>query len=335
MRLRKIRLYPGSDPSLSNLRHWMTVEVDRWGDMVFHDVDSYANELWIDINLHNVDFLKSQPKILDGIEQVCFYDFFHVHENGGRFNLDHVQSLAQRFPVTWFTANATATSIDAVNIKKVDYLWNRTKLAMIQGQTGWKHCGDARAYKQLPLNLNRREKKFLSLNRRMSAYRSKLYNYLSTKNNGFLSNVHKGLILKNKYNNVDTVTVPPDSTFFDQSYISIQVESQTSGQQGIFFTEKTYDHLVQGRLVLNFGTSNFYSTLKNQGWKLFQGIDYSFDTITNDEERFQKFIDSLDNLLNLSLLDLHDLFLLNLPAIEHNHKMLYTKPYYYIDQPNV
>lgn len=311
----------------------MTAEVDKCGDIVFHDENSDANELWIDINLGGVDFLKSQPKIFDGIEQVCFYDFFHVHENGGCFKLDHIQSVAQRFPVTWFTANALPNH--NVNIKRVDYLWNRTKLAMTQGQTGWKHCGDARAYKQLPLNLNRREKKFLSLNRRMSSYRSKLYNYLLKRNDGFLSNVYDGIILKNKYSKVDTATVPPDSTFFDQSYISVQVESQTSGQQGVFFTEKTYDHLVQGRLVLNFGTNDFYSTLKNQGWKLFQGIDYSFDTITNDEERFQQFINSLDNLLNLSLSDLHDLFLLNLPAIEHNYKMLHTKPYYYIDQPNV
>jgi hypothetical protein len=83
--------------------------------------------------------------------------------------------------------------------------------------------------------------------------------------------------------------------------------------------------------VLNFGPQYFYQTLEQQGWRLWEGIDLSWDLIADDQLRWKKYLECLKNLFDLGMADLHDIFLLNKLNIEHNWQQLYDRPYDYID----
>lgn len=328
---RIVRLYPGSDTNLFTVQPWV--------DIVPEDPDKKnATELWIDSNytFNNDyrDFLEQQD-LFNGIERVCFFDFFHAYSVGSQIPFKRIEQVASKYPTMWYTCNANPIKYN-IPTQRVDYVWNRAKRAYLDHAPGWKMSSNPRAYQQHPLNFDRREQKFMSLNRAVNAYRVLLLQLLKPyEDQGFLSHVNSSKILSNQY--VDTqliqqgINIPPDREYFDKSYMSFQVESQYSGVESIIFTEKTYDHLIQGRLVLNFGPPGFYRALEKDGWRLPVNIDLTFDSIEHDHQRWLKYADSVESLVKLSLNDLHDLFLLNRDVIEHNYEMLRTKPYDYID----
>jgi hypothetical protein len=134
-------------------------------------------------------------------------------------------------------------------------------------------------------------------------------------NKGTVEHLHKGL------------TALPARHYLDSTYISCQVETVHLGSNSIAVSEKTYDHLIQGRFVLNFATAGFYQCLIEDGWKMPTDIDLSWDSIVDDDERFAAYICCLESLLSLSLTDLHDWFISNMPCWIHNQQMLHTKPY--------
>jgi hypothetical protein len=103
----------------------------------------------------------------------------------------------------------------------------------------------------------------------------------------------------------------------------------------VIFCEKTYDHLIQGRFVLNFGPRHYYRTLVENGWKLPRGIDLSWDNIEDqnkdddelqDEPRFARYIECLIKLTS-DVDTLHDLFITNIDVFEHNQQQLQQRPY--------
>lgn len=325
---RLIRLYPESDPNAP-------VQLKFWADIVIDN--NNAKELWIDSNIQTNDYVSRHPGVFENIEQVCFYDFFHAQDYNQHIPFEGIRNMREKFSTTWYTCNALP--VEGINYKRFDYPWNRARRAYLDGKPGWKQHPDPTVYKQHPINFDPRNKIFMSLNHAMTFYRNKLWGKLLPYNNGYKSNVGEGVILDNDLivshkKAIERFNFPPAKKYFDDSYISLQIESQVGGyakDKSIIFTEKTYDHLIQGRLVLNFGPCNFYKTLEADGWCLPVGIDLSFDQIKNDVQRFEAYWCSVERLLNLSLLDMHDLFLLNRETIQHNYDMLKNKPYDYID----
>ena len=307
---RPIKLYPGSDPNLPL--------VDRC-----FVLDDAANELWIDYTL-DVDL---RHPVFDRTETVVFYDFFQV-ESGTRINkiISTIKQAAERFPTKWISANQL--EVPGINTKKFDYPWNRSKAAYADQRLGWKHIHDITAYAQHPIHFNRRPKKYLNLCRASYSYRQQLYNFLQ-QFDGYSSNISSGKVLGNDLTQdkhiIDGQHVPPNKEYFDNSYVSCQVESQYAGNHSIVFTEKTYDHLIQGRLVLNFGAPGFYQALAADGWAVPNNIDFSWDSEPNTARRFQAYLNMLRTVFES---DLHELFVSNKTVIEHNYNRLHTKPYY-------
>lgn len=305
-----IKLYPGGDPNLPL--------VDR-----SFVLDDAAGELWIDYTL-DVDL---RHPAFNQVETVVFYDFFQV-ESGTRINkiISTIKQVAERFPTQWITANQL--EVPGINTKKFDYPWNRSKAAYADKRLGWKHINDINAYTQHPIHFNSRPKKYLNLCRSSYDYRQQLYTFLQ-QFDGYSSNVHSGKVLGNDLtidqHIIDGQHVPPGREYFDNSYVSCQVESQYAGNQSVVFTEKTYDHLIQGRLVLNFGAPGFYQALRADGWAVPNNIDFSWDSDPNTATRFQAYLNMLRTVFES---DLHELFLSNKPVIEHNYNRLHTKPYY-------
>lgn len=316
---RVVRVYPGCYLDIDNLDYWIKIKIDN----------DAATELWIDIShIRSIDF--SNP-CFNNINQVYFYDFFHAVPETSDQMLSIVKQTAERYSTTWYTCNVK--QIPGINCIKFDYLWNRSKRAILEGIPGWKNVGNGLAYERSPMNWNKRNKKYLSLNRIKNSFRTQLINCLENYD-GYLSDCNKNQILGNEYTtDLDIyrgLTVPPSKKFFDDSYISCQVESQYKGLNSIIFTEKTYDHLVRGRIVLNFGPRGFHQALEFDGWKLPKDIDLSWDLEPNTNLRFKGYINMLHNILNKSTERLHKWFIINQDVIEHNYNMLKNKPYDYI-----
>lgn len=310
VRIRPIKLYPGSDPNLT--------PVDP-GFVLDHN----ASELWIDCN---IDIDINHPTF-NHVTAVRFYDFFQV-DSGSNINkiITTIKQVADKFPTEWISANQL--EVPGINTQKFDYPWNRSKAVYADKVLGWKHIHDVAAYAQHPIHFNRRPKKYLNLCRSTYDYRQRLYNFLQ-QFDGYSSNICSGKVLGNDLvtdkHIIDGQHVPPNREYFDNSYVSCQVESQYMGNQSIVFTEKTYDHLIQGRLVLNFGAPGFYQALAADGWAVPNNIDFSWDSEPNTELRFQKYLTMLHTVFES---DLHALFVSNKTVIEHNYNRLYTKPYY-------
>jgi len=308
--IRPIKLYPGGDPNLT------AVDPDFVSD-------DRARELWIDCNV-DVDL---RHPVFDCVDTVVFYDFFQV-DSGFHINkiITTIKQVAERFPTKWITANQL--EVPGIVTKKFDYLWNRCKAAYADNVLGWKHIHDINAYTQHPIHFDSRPKKYLNLCRSSYDYRQQLYTFLQ-QFDGYSSNICSGKVLSNDLTTdkdiVDGKTVPPGREYFDNSYVSCQVESQYAGNQSVVFTEKTYDHLIQGRLVLNFGAAGFYQALRADGWAVPNCIDFSWDSDPNTATRFQAYLDMLHTVFES---DLHALFVSNKTVIEHNYNMLHTKPYY-------
>jgi len=314
--VRQIRLHPGSDPNiLGNIQPGLNISQC-----------DISPELWIDIN--SVFSINFDHPIFHGVKKVLFYDFFHAPSRFSQHTIETVYKTSIRYPTVWLTTNAK--QIPGIICYRYDYIWNVVKSAVLDSTPGWKQVSDYRSYLRSPIHYTPRIKKYLSLNRSITPYRKKLIEFLGSYD-GYLSNVSSGKIISNEYV-PDTVViqgtmVPPSQVFFNNSYVSCQVESQHLGIDSVIFTEKTYEHLVRGRIVLNFGPRDFYQCLENDGWKLPQGVDLTWDCEKDDEKRFQGYLNCLTLIFEKTQTDIHDWFIGNQETIDHNYNMLENKPY--------
>jgi hypothetical protein len=75
--------------------------------------------------------------------------------------------------------------------------------------------------------------------------------------------------------------------FYHKVAADVFVETEVNR---IRYTEKTWKPLFHGKICLGFGGKHFYRTLKSLGFKLHEDyIDYSFDEISDLNERFEAY----------------------------------------------
>jgi hypothetical protein len=256
---------------------------------------------------------------------MVFYDLFHADSRMNDGWVPFIKQTSTKIPVQWITVNKLP--IQDVATIHYDFYWNRCKSIHLDGpmKFRWKNNGITCGHHALHWQV--RSHQYLAPVNNCIDIRNQLLSVLK-KYSGFYSNS-----TENKYLETDCLgdaiglNVPVARHYYDNSYMSCQVESQHLTGGSIVISEKTYDHLIQGRFVLNFGPQHFYRCLEQQGWKLWQGIDLAWDSVEDDAVRWQGYVNTLKHTLELSTADLHDLFLLNKYNIEHNWQMLYDKPY--------
>ena len=307
------KLYPQGDPSVFDV-------------LGLKDSDSQAQEVWLDLN--QLELVDINHAVFAGCERIIIYDFFHARPGITPGIVDSVRALRQIAPVHWVSTHHLR--IDDIPTVRFDYLWNRTRRAYLEHSPSWKHGPDPADYVQYPLHWQPRSHRYLCLYNRPEPFRDRLHRMVQHYQ-GYWSNRSLGKWLEPNSLNTEDFTLLPRREYLDTSYISCQVESTHLSGLGIGFTEKTYDHLIQGRIVLNFGPAGFYQQLACEGWQLYHGIDLAWDGIANDEMRFLAYINCLECLFRLSDLDMHDLFLLNKEIITHNYRRLEEKPYDYFN----
>jgi len=120
----------------------------------------------------------------------------------------------------------------------------------------------------------------------------------------------------------------PHNHYYETSFISIYAESIETGLS-IAATEKTYQPLLKGHFILPFSSSHFIAHLKTIGFRFPDFIDYSYDLIENDNDRFNAYTDELTRLLSItSLEDWQELWNTNyINIIRHNQLVFQHRPY--------
>ena len=320
--MHEVALLPGSDPFIFEMPQWLPIVRNQ-----------QSSELWVNFWWTNPKILKRYLKSYT-IKKLVFYDIFHAHPRLDQSCLDLVMHYQKIIPTVLLTA--CKTPIPGINnVLHFDFYWNRTKGAYLDKRSTWKQQATEN-YNQWPIELSRRPGAILSLYgtnnwgikqhlyyqiKHLSGYHSGRDSDTTLPSDTNITNLHK------------LVATPPARKYFDNTYISTQIESLCKGP-AILYSEKTYDHLIQGRFVMNFGPRHFYRTLVNDGWKLPVGVDYTWDEMEeiNDvddiqiEPRFHAYIQRL-LALSSDMERLHELFIANVDVVAHNHAQLRQKPY--------
>jgi len=322
--MHEVAPFPGGDPFIFSMPQWLPIVQNH-----------QSTELWVPFWWTNSKEIKKYIKT-HLVKKLVFYDLFHAHPGPDQSCLNIVRHYQKLIPTVLLTACKTPIpGID--NILHFDFYWNRTKYAYLDKQSSWKQQSPDN-YNQWPVELTRRPGAILSLYGTNNwGLKQHLYHQIK-----HVSGYHGGYDVNNtslpSETGINDLTrlqaTPPARKYFDNTYISAQVESLCKGPT-ILYSEKTYDHLIQGRFVMNFGPRHFYRTLVNDGWKLPVGIDYEWDDIEdhhNDshkiatEPRFRAYIRCLLE-LSSNMEQLHELFVTNRDVFAHNHEQLWQKPY--------
>jgi hypothetical protein len=164
--------------------------------------------------------------------------------------------------------------------------------------------------------------------------RLKLKRLLENKN-GFISDPQKGLVLEpeeaamvsNILGGQGGTWLPVANRYYNASYVSIYVETITTGTATKTITEKTWDPLIKGHFILPYGYPGLISDIREYGFILPDWIDYTYDQIDDDTARWQMYTQSVEKVLSKSISELQQLFDEYKPILEHNRNLFFTRPY--------
>ena len=124
--------------------------------------------------------------------------------------------------------------------------------------------------------------------------------------------------------------MPVHNAYYNETFLSVYGETFEYGNSYVV-TEKTLDPLLKGHFVLPFANAGFVKYLKSQGWCLPDFIDYSYDSIDDNNLRFVSYCEELDRLLNLSMDKWRQHWVDNLDILHYNRNQLYERDYDRVD----
>lgn len=239
-----------------------------------------------------------------------------------------------------------------------DWLWNRQKIYFtnynyidLKGRS-YTHDTDANTFQlthiaKTPIQPNVEVKHYLSPIRIYSQvthprfeYRKKLKEFLMTHSDkGYFSDIESGNMLTCENNILPFRLIgggwyPIANRFYNTTILSTYIETVT----GIYgpdyadvkyksITEKTWDPLIKGHFILPFAYPGFIEHLKTYGFLLPDWIDYSYDSIENDEERFIAFTKSLENFFQYGTHEILQFFYNGRDILNHNRMVFWDRPY--------
>lgn len=125
---------------------------------------------------------------------------------------------------------------------------------------------------------------------------------------------------------------PPHNEYYKNTFISIYGETIEYGNT-IVTTEKTFDPLIKGHFILPFSTSGFIQHLKSHyNFKFPEFIDYTYDTIKDDDQRYAVYELEVKRLLEIDIHTWKQHWNDNFEKVIRNNQMIFQeKPYDRID----
>lgn len=291
--------------------------------------DIYFYPLNDHYNTHQSGWKETADRLAADARAVVFYDLVNTgdYEHSVFCNFVTEYSHPNKF---YLTVNQSPNlKVDDVTVMRWDFMWNRFK-AYYTEQIPESLFLHHYAYQQYQLPeldfINERTKLFMSLTGREFAWRTKLYEEVS-KYDGYISNRSKGIYLESEP--VAGAFSPVPNTFYMDSYISIFVESNCTQSNLVHLTEKTFDPLVKGHIILPFANPGSLRRVRDLGFQLAPFVDYSYDSIIDPMERFDALLVQFRRLLNMDIAKLYndyqDIFLHNqrcINGIPYDHNLL-------------
>lgn len=271
---------------------------------------------------------------------VVFYDLFHLDD-------ELAESLPKKiaeFPhvnKVYLTVNANAPKSSEYVTLFWDVLLNRSKHVYFDSDINlnrvW-YYASPKSYVANDLHTNPRNKKFIYQCRSKNNYRAAMLDHvLSSETSGYISDVfnHRALasqdMQQKDWNVLDPnqgLYVPIHNSYYDDSYLSVYVESSFKSKKCVHVTEKTWEPLIKGHFILPFSNPGYIAHLRSLGFRFPDFIDYSYDAITDCDQRFAMVKSEFDRLMTL---DLHGLYKQNFDVIQFNRQLMETLPYSRVD----
>lgn len=124
--------------------------------------------------------------------------------------------------------------------------------------------------------------------------------------------------------------MPIHHAYLTDTFISIYAESIERGQT-IMITEKTYDPIMRGHLILPFAAQGMIKHLESLGWTRPKSIDYGYDEIADDQARFARYLAEVERLLSLTRQAWCDIWELELDTLWRNQQWMYWRAYDRVD----
>lgn len=155
-------------------------------------------------------------------------------------------------------------------------------------------------------------------------YRSYYYEVLN--DNSLFEEVFKirqvdrnGNTVKVNRANIDQYASFPQS---DLALLNVSIETR---QYTYSLTEKTLKHLKHGKPFLVLAKNGTMKHLQEEGYKLYDWIDYSYDNIECQYKRFYKFFDEVERLLYIPDIDATFGYDKNTLLVNEHNKMIYQQ----------
>jgi hypothetical protein len=124
---------------------------------------------------------------------------------------------------------------------------------------------------------------------------------------------------------------PVSYVYYDSSVVSVYTETLVHNMHGkaSMVTEKSLDPLLRGNFILPFGYTGLIKDILAYGFRLPQWIDYSYDSIEDNEERFAAYLSSLNNLIGIPAETMYQYGLSDYDILKHNREVVYNTPFMY------
>ena len=111
---------------------------------------------------------------------------------------------------------------------------------------------------------------------------------------------------------------------YTKTLMSVVTESTT---EQFFLTEKTAVAILYGKPILVLGCQYFHQTLRDEfGFRLYDSFDYSFDSMSSEDDRIQGILHNLHALKNQNYQDLHDVILSDIRYNQNRLVELLSEP---------
>ena len=111
------------------------------------------------------------------------------------------------------------------------------------------------------------------------------------------------------------------TALYAESYFNIVLETMidVDSSNGQFVTEKTFKPIFNNQFFVAVSSVDHQRHLRELGYKTFgRCIDESYDSIVNNQQRFEAVLDVTKSLIHLGLDQLHQLYIDLAPEIQHN-----------------
>jgi len=282
-------------------------------------------------------------------QTIIIISLFHVDEHTDVAETHSYQiKLLQQL-----TQNVAIVHTNAENKNQIfyDILWNRSKCYFteydkhnLNGRV-WTWSASNEMFVLTPIEKKNDRKLFVSPNRiyyqtpeflnhpRIRA-RLQLKRLLEHKN-GFISDPQQGIGLEpeeiSQFGSIlegrGGTWYPVANHYYNSSYISIYIETITTGVYTRTITEKTWDPLIKGHFVLPYGYSGLVKDIQSYGFIMPKWIDYSYDQELDDRRRWEKYEQSVTLILKKSLEEIDELYQKDKTILEHNRNLFFTRPY--------